>query len=141
MACIDGTLSHHADVQWHDEAAACVVMASGGYPDPYQTGEVITGLENSASIEGINVFHAGTEHNGENIVTAGGRVLCINVFHAGTEHNGENIVTAGGRVLCVTAVAEGLQDAIHRAYQGVSAIQFVDAHFRNDIGYRALERN
>jgi phosphoribosylamine--glycine ligase len=117
MACIDGTLSHHADVQWHDEAAACVVMASGGYPDPYQTGEVITGLENSASIEGINVFHAGTEHNGE------------------------NIVTAGGRVLCVTAVAEGLQDAIHRAYQGVSAIQFVDAHFRNDIGYRALERN
>ena len=117
MACVDETLAQHADVQWYDEAAACVVMASGGYPDPYQIGEVITGLEDAASIKGVNVFHAGTEHNGE------------------------NIVTAGGRVLCVTAVARGLQDAIHRAYQGVSVIQFADAHFRNDIGYRALERS
>ena len=117
MACIDGTLEQHADVQWHDEAAACVIMASGGYPDPYQTGKVITGLENAASIEGVNVFHAGTKQDGE------------------------NIATAGGRVLCVTAVAGELHDAIQRAYQGVSAIQFDDAHFRNDIGYRALERD
>ena len=117
MACIDGTLAQHADVKWHDEAAACVVMASGGYPDPYQTGEVITGLEDAASIEGVNVFHAGTTQDGE------------------------NIVTAGGRVLCVTATADGLHDAIQQAYQGVSAIQFADAHFRNDIGYRALERD
>ena len=116
MACIDGTLAQHADVQWYDEAAACVVMASGGYPDPYQTGEIITGLENAASIEGVNVFHAGTEQDGE------------------------NIVTAGGRVLGVTAAAGGLHDAIQRAYQGVSAIQFANAHYRNDIGYRALER-
>ena len=117
MACIDGTLEQHTDVQWHDEAAACVVMASGGYPDPYQTGKVITGLENAASIQGVNVFHAGTEQDGE------------------------NIVTAGGRVLCVTAVAGELSDAIQRAYQGVSAIRFADAHFRSDIGYRALERD
>ncbi len=117
MACIDGTLAQHADVQWHDEAAACVIMASGGYPDPYQTGKVITGLENAASIEGVNVFHAGTEQDGE------------------------NIVTAGGRVLCVTAVSGELHDAIQQAYQGVSVIQFDDAHFRNDIGYRALERD
>ena len=117
MACVDGTLAQHTDVQWYDEAAACVVMASGGYPDPYQTGKVITGLENASSIEGVDVFHAGTEQDGE------------------------DIVTAGGRVLCVTAVAGELHDAIQRAYQGVSAIQFADAHFRNDIGYRALERN
>ena len=117
MACIDGTLEQHADVQWHDEAAACVIMASGGYPDPYQTGKVITGLEDAASIQGVNVFHAGTEQDGE------------------------NIVTAGGRVLCVTATADGLHDAIQQAYQGVSAIQFADAHFRRDIGYRALARN
>ena len=117
MACVDGTLAQHADVEWHDEAAACVVMASGGYPDPYQTGEVITGLENATSIEGVNVFHAGTEQDGE------------------------HIVTAGGRVLGVTATAGGLYDAIQRAYRGVSAIRFADAHFRNDIGYRALERN
>ena len=117
MACIDGTLEQHADVQWHDEAAACVIMASGGYPNPYQTGKVITGLENASSIEGVNVFHAGTKQNGE------------------------NIVTDGGRVLCVTATACELYDAIQRAYQGVSTIQFDGAHFRNDIGYRALERN
>ena len=118
IACIDETLGQHAaDVQWQDEAAACVVMASGGYPDPYQTGVVITGLEDADAIEGVNVFHAGT-----------GR-------------DGENIVTDGGRVLGVTAVAGGLHDAIQRAYQGVSAIQFADSHFRKDIGYRALERD
>ncbi len=116
MACIDGTLAQYTDVQWHDEAAACVVMASGGYPDPYQTGKIITGLEDAATIEGVNVFHAGTKQNGE------------------------NILTDGGRVLGVTATAGGLHDAIQQAYQGVSAIQFADAHFRNDIGYRALER-
>ena len=117
MACIDGTLAQHTDVQWYDEAAACVIMASGGYPDPYQTGEIITGLEDAAAIEGVNVFHAGTKQDGE------------------------NIVTDGGRVLCVTAVANGLHDAIQQTYRGVSAIQFADAHFRNDIGYRALRRD
>lgn len=115
MACIDGTLAQQTDVQWTDEAAACVVMASGGYPDPYETGEAITGLESADAIEGVNVFHAGTKQDGA------------------------NIVTAGGRVLGVTAVAGGLHDAIQRAYQGVSAIHFDKAHFRNDIGHRALE--
>ena len=119
IACSDGTLEQHADVpdvQWHDEAAACVVMASGGYPDPYETGKVITGLEDAETIEGVTVFHAGTKQNGE------------------------NIVTAGGRVLGVTAVADGLHDAIQQAYQGVSAIHFDKAHARRDIGYRALEK-
>ena len=116
VACIDGTLAHHTDVQWHDEAAACVVMASGGYPDPYKTGEMITGLEHADAIEGVTVFHAGTKQDGENIVTAGGRVLGI------------------------TAVAGGLHDAIQQAYQGVAAIHFDKAHFRNDIGHRALKK-
>ena len=116
MACVDGTLAQHTDVQWHDEAAACVVMASGGYPDPYETGEVIAGLEDADAIEGVTVFHAGTKQEGA------------------------NIVTAGGRVLGVTAVAGGLHDAIQRAYQGVSAIHFDKAHARSDIGYRALEK-
>ena len=117
MACIDGTLEQHADVQWHIEAAACVAMASGGYPDPYQTGKVITGLEDANAIEGVTVFHAGTKRKGE------------------------NVVTDGGRVLGVTAMADGLHNAIQQAYKGVSAIQFAEAHFRNDIGYRALERD
>ena len=116
IACIDGTLEQHADVQWHDEAAACVVMASGGYPNPYETGEVITGLEDADAIKGVTVFHAGTKQDGE------------------------NVVTAGGRVLGVTAVAGGLHDAIQQAYQGVSAIHFDKAHARSDIGYRALEK-
>ena len=114
IACIDGTLEKHADIQWHDEAAACVIMASGGYPDPYQTGIAITGLEDAEAIDGVNVFHAGTKYNGE------------------------NIVTDGGRVLGVTAVADRLHDAIQQAYRGVSAIHFAEAHFRNDIGHRAL---
>ena len=116
IACIDGTLEQYADVQWHDAAAACVVMASGGYPDPYETGKVITGLEAADTIEGVTVFHAGTK-----------------------QESG-NIVTAGGRVLGVTAVADGLHDAIQQAYRGISAIHFDNAHTRSDIGYRALEK-
>lgn len=116
IACIDGTLEQHADVQWHDAAAACVVMASGGYPDPYETGKVITGLEDADTIEGVTVFHAGTKQESE------------------------NIVTAGGRVLGVTAVADGLHDAIQQAYRGVATIHFDNAHTRTDIGYRALQK-
>ena len=110
-------LPQQTDVEWYNAAAACVVMASGGYPDPYQTGEIITGLADAAAIEGVNVFHAGTKRDGE------------------------SVVTDGGRVLGVTATADGLHDAIQRAYHGVAAIQFANAHFRNDIGYRALERD
>ena len=116
IACIDGTLEQHADVPWHDAAAACVVMASGGYPDPYETGAVITGLEDADALEGVTVFHAGTKQDAK------------------------NIVTAGGRVLGVTAVADGLHDAIQQAYQGVSAIHFDKAYARSDIGYRALKK-
>ena len=87
-----------------------------GIPTPYETGEVITGLEDADAIEGVTVFHAGTKQDGE------------------------NVVTAGGRVLGVTAVADGLHDAIQQAYRGVSAIHFDKAHARSDIGYRALEK-
>jgi len=114
MACIDGTLEQHATVQWHDEAAACVVMASGGYPAPYQTGKIITGLAGAAALKGTTVFHAGTKQNGK------------------------QVVTDGGRVLGVTAVGDDLKSAIEQAYRGVSAIHFADAHFRHDIGHRAL---
>lgn len=116
MACIDGTLDQHTDVEWHSESAACVVMASGGYPNPYQTGKIITGLADAASIDGVTVFHAGTKQDGE------------------------NVVTNGGRVLGVTALADDLKSAIEQAYCGVSAIHFDDAHWRTDIGYRALSR-
>lgn len=116
LACIDGTLDQHTDVQWHTEAAACVVMASGGYPNAYQTGKVITGLAKTDSNDGVTVFHAGTKQQGA------------------------DIVTAGGRVLGVTALAENLKLAIEKAYHGVSAIHFEEAHWRKDIGHRALSR-
>ena len=116
LACIDGSLDKHSDVEWYTQAAACVVMASGGYPDPYQTGKVITGLSEAESIEEVSVFHAGTKQD-----------------------NG-NVVTAGGRVLGVTALGENLKTAIEAAYKGVSEIHFDDAHYRKDIGYRALSR-
>ncbi|MCG9128647.1 phosphoribosylamine--glycine ligase [Candidatus Poribacteria bacterium] len=117
LACIEGTLEQQTDVEWHPEAAACVVMASGGYPDPYQTGKVISGLSNAESIDDVNVFHAGTNFDDE------------------------NVVTAGGRVLGVTALGENLKNAIETAYKGVSEIHFNDVHYRKDIGYRALSRS
>ncbi len=117
LACVEGTLDKHTDVAWHAEAAACVVMASGGYPNPYQTGKTITGLAEASSFDGVTVFHAGTKRDGE------------------------NVVTAGGRVLGVTALADDLKSAIEQAYLGVSAIHFDDAHWRTDIGHRALSRS
>lgn len=94
-------------------SAACVVMASGGYPGAFQKGKTIRGLEKAREC-GAWVFHAGT-----------------------ARHEG-SLVTAGGRVLGVTASADGLEDALAVAYRGVSAIDFDQKHFRTDIGHRAL---
>jgi phosphoribosylamine--glycine ligase len=114
-ACIDGGLNQAA-CEWKSGAAACVVMASGGYPDAYETGKAITGLDRAKALEDVVVFHAGTKNQ-----------------------NG-NIVTAGGRVLGVTALGKDIKTAIERAYHAVGQIHFDKAHFRRDIGYRALER-
>ena len=99
-----------------DRAAACVVMASGGYPGSYEKGKAIGGL---ASVEAID-----------------GTV----VFHAGTAKRGSDVVTAGGRVLGVTGIADELEGALVRAYEGVRMISFSGAHHRDDIGHRALAR-
>ena len=99
-----------------DDACTCVVMASGGYPGAYRTGEPIEGLADAEALEGVMVFHAGT-----------------------AEQDGVT-VTAGGRVLGVTARAETLEASISRAYDAVDRIHFADAHFRRDIGARALGR-
>lgn len=102
------------DVKWTGEAAACVVMASEGYPINYETGKRIKGL-NSAGTSSRTVFHAGT-----------------------AERNGE-IVTDGGRVLSVAAVADDHKTAIEKAYEGVEKIEFSGAHYRTDIGQKALD--
>ena len=96
-------------------AAACVVLASGGYPDSYNKGHPISGLNAAGEIPGALLFHAGTKSDDQ------------------------NILTAGGRVLGVTAVASTLRDAVSRAYESADLIQFDGKHMRRDIGHRALE--
>lgn len=115
LACATGTLDK-ADVGWHDKAAVCVVMASGGYPESYEKGKDIAGLEIAAS--------------DKNVV----------VFHAGTKYEGGAIVTAGGRVLGVTAVDATIKAARDRAYAAVEKIKFDKAFCRKDIAWRALKR-
>lgn len=103
------------EIQWKDESAACVVMASGGYPKKYTTGLPISGLDENGQIESCFVYHAGTKlEDGE-------------------------ILTSGGRVLGVTATADSLRNALKVAYAGVEKITFQNAHYRKDIGQRALK--
>lgn len=109
MAVADERLGDIA-VEWEDNAAVCVVMASGGYPKKYATGYEISGLDAAESDPDLTVFHAGTK-------LEDGKFL-----------------TAGGRVLGVTAVASDLETAISKAYEGVSKISFEGAHYRKDIG-------
>jgi len=98
-------------------AAACVVLSSGGYPEKYETGFEITGLEHAGAMEGVTVYHAGTK-----------------------ERDGK-IVTSGGRVLGVTAVGESLGEAVRKAYAAAEKIRFEGCHLRKDIGKKALGGN
>ncbi len=97
-------------VEWTDEAAACVVMASGGYPASYPKGLEITGLDENGQLPGVTVYHAGTAQN-----------------------DGK-LVTSGGRVLGVTALGKTLDEALEKAYAAVEKIHFDGAHYRRDIG-------
>jgi phosphoribosylamine--glycine ligase len=110
-AAVAGALPE-ATAETASGAAACVVMASGGYPGEYQTGKLVHGLDAVRAMEDVVVFHAGTKQTDE------------------------GVVTAGGRVLGVTGLAEALPAAIATAYRGVEAISFEGAHFRRDIGRR-----
>lgn len=101
------------DIQWDDRACTCVIMASGGYPKSYPKGIEINGLTD-------------------------GQLDGVVVYHAGTKLDGDKLVTAGGRVLGVTALGDTLEDALAKSYAGVDAIKFEGAHFRHDIGKRAL---
>ncbi|GIU83175.1 MAG: phosphoribosylamine--glycine ligase [Acidobacteria bacterium] len=109
-AILNGTLEK-TEVKWQNKSAACVVLASQGYPQKPKTGDVIKGLEDAAAMEDIFIFHAGTAKNGE----------------------GE-FITAGGRVLGVTAVGESLEKALSRAYEAVGKIHFDGMQYRRDIG-------
>lgn len=110
-ACVDGTLDK-VNVEWEDNGTACVVLASGGYPESYTKGYEITGLEEAKKADNIVVFHAGT-------------ALKDGKF-----------VTNGGRVLGVTGIGKDLDEAIKIAYEGVKLVDFKDKHFRTDIGVK-----
>lgn len=110
-ACVDGTLDK-VNVEWEDKGTACVVLASGGYPESYTKGYEITGLEDAKKADNIVVFHAGT-------------ALRDGKF-----------VTNGGRVLGVTGIGKNLDEAIQIAYEGVKLVNFKDKHFRTDIGVK-----
>ena len=108
-ACIDGTLDQ-VDLQFEDNAAVCVVLASDGYPVAYEKGLPITGLDEFKKHEGY---------------------YC---FHAGTKFDGDQIVTNGGRVLGVTAKGATLKEARANAYKATEWVQFDNKYMRHDIG-------
>jgi phosphoribosylamine--glycine ligase len=113
-AVIEETL-HKINIEWKDNAAVCVVVASGGYPGKYHKGKVISGLERLEKMEDIIVFHAGTKFQDDKIITSGGRVLGI------------------------TAWDETISKAKERAYRGVKEIYFEDMYYRKDIGAKAIK--
>ncbi len=113
-ACIDGTLGN-LEIKWKPASACTIVLASAGYPENYEKGKEISGIEEAE----IN----------KNIV----------VFHAGTRESGGKLVTSGGRVLGVSAVGRDLNDALETAYQAIKKINFEGMQYRRDIGKEALE--
>lgn len=102
------------DIKWSDKSCACVVMASGGYPEKYETGKPISGLDEK------------------------GQSPLAYVYHAGTKLEDGKYLTAGGRVLGVTATGDDLKSALDSAYKAVESISFEKAHYRTDIGKKAL---
>lgn len=101
------------DIEWDDRACTCVIMASGGYPKSYPKGIEINGLTD-------------------------GQLDGVTVYHAGTKRDGDKLVTSGGRVLGVTALGASIEDALAKSYTGVEKIKFDGAHYRKDIGQKAL---
>ncbi len=114
-AVVEGRLRGQT-IEWKPDASVCVVMTSKGYPGPYERGYPIAGLREAAAEPGVIIFHAGTSRKNH------------------------QVLTAGGRVLGVTALGPKIQDAIASAYRAVKKIHWEGAHYRTDIGARALAR-
>lgn len=112
-AALMGELNH-TDSQWDTRAALGVVLVAGGYPDSYEKGAVITGLPSESS------------------------EVC-KIFHAGTEQQGDAIVTAGGRVLCACALGDSIANAQEKAYELANSINWDNIYYRTDIGFKAIQ--
>jgi phosphoribosylamine--glycine ligase len=115
-ATIDGKIERCA-IEWDPRTAVTVVLASGGYPGKYETGKSVSGLEEAAKLEDVQIFHAGTKRDGR------------------------DVKTAGGRVLAVTGLGLTLEAARSRAYDAVSRIDFENCHYRQDIALNAVTAN
>ena len=115
-ATIDGNIDT-CTIEWDPRPAVAVVLASVGYPNKYETGKTISGLDAAARLDDVQIFHAGTKR--------------VN----------DEIVTAGGRVLAVTALGSTIEAARARAYEAVSRIQFENCHYRRDIALSAITDN
>jgi len=115
LASVDGVLGN-VDLRWHDDAAMVVVMATEGYPGSYAKGSEIRGLADAWSVDGVTIFHAGTQRDGD------------------------RVLASGGRVLGVTATGSTVGEAQKRAYQAVDRIDWPEGFCRRDIGWRAIAR-
>lgn len=115
LASRDGMLKNF-DLRWYGDATLTVVMAANGYPGAYDKGSTIEGLDDAGTVEGVEIFHAGTRAEGD------------------------KILAVGGRVLNVTATAKTVAEAQTRAYQAVDRIRWPGGFCRHDIGWRAVER-
>jgi phosphoribosylamine---glycine ligase len=115
LACCDGVLGNF-DLRWYPDSALTVVMAAQGYPGSYAKGTVIEGLDAAAAVDGVEIFHAGTQASGGNVVANGGRVLNV----------------------CATGASVRIAQA--RAYQAIERIHWSDGFFRRDIGWQAIAR-
>jgi phosphoribosylamine--glycine ligase len=114
LACVEGKLDRVGPLAWKSGVSLCVVLASRGYPEKPDKGKVIRGLEDLKGLKDVFVFHAGTKK-------------------AGNEY-----YSSGGRVLGVTALGHTYGEAIRKAYEAVSCIEFDGMQYRKDIGAKAL---
>jgi phosphoribosylamine--glycine ligase len=114
LACVKGELAN-TTIKWKSGSAVCVVAAAGGYPDAYQKGKTITGLDTITDTDAI-------------------------IFHAGTNLEGDRTLTNGGRVLGITASGENLQKAISQVYSAIARIDFEDMYYRKDIAQKASSK-
>ena len=111
LACTQQQLANFPAVQWQPGFCGCVVMAAGGYPGTYEQGKAITGIPEAEAMDAV-------------------------VFHAGTQRQGPDLVTSGGRVLAVTATGETFDKAMAQTYGAIAPIHFEDCYYRRDIGDR-----
>ena len=126
-ACIDRELDK-IEIRWKATFACTVILASGGYPGPYEKGKIISGIREAPARNAFSIADAGGEKEGNVII-----------FHAGTKYDeNNNLVTNGGRVLGVNAIGTSLEEALSRTYKAISKISFEGMQYRRDIGRGAI---